>query len=304
MIYKKFEDKVLSYFKENEEFEYENKKFKVLISGKPKALTRGGEPKTDVYILAEEVDVPENKKEIKISCKLLNKNEFQENKITAERAEEIWGEDWSRIIQNVTQEIHSRFEESQVYFPVGQLKTKKTMFTNGWKLEITNKTRNLSGLLAFSDEDVRNIIYKGSTLSPNKKNSKVNRCSIVDSGVAEFILVSSLASINSSEDVLRNMVLIDDYPIVPHYIVFTANNLMVLTKKSDGKRSLAVQVNWNANLEGNGMEYTLNYLNPLDPDHSGDKIAENTLNEIDKLRTIQRGREIKGLSDDYYSEFI
>lgn len=280
--YGKLEKKVLDLFEVGSVFEYQNKKFKVLLSDKPRSSA--GEPKTDAFIKAQEVNNENNIITLKISCKLKKENEFQENKIKAERAQEIWGNDWKEVIRNAAISNDENFRQTEVYFPEGSSRTKETMFTNGWKVEITNKYRTLSYPLEFSEQEVRDIIYKGLTLDRSKKDSKVSGQVIKDSGVAEYILVSTPEELHKPEDVLKNMQLIDDYHIVPHYIVFTANNFRVLKNKSDGNRPLAVQVFWEVDkTDDTKMEYSINYSNPLDPNYSGKKIAEKTLNEISKL---------------------
>ena len=67
---------ILAFMTEETEFVFQNKKYKVILSGKP--TCHKGEPKTDIYILAEsEYD----KVEIKISYKKENAD-FIENKMS------------------------------------------------------------------------------------------------------------------------------------------------------------------------------------------------------------------------------
>lgn len=283
--YGKLEKRVLELFQIGTTFEYEDKTFKVLLSDKPRS--KKGEPKTDAFILAQEVTNSDNIIQFKISCKLDKENEFQENKIRAERALEIWGSNWEEIVKEAALNNDKNFRNTKVYFPTGARKTKETMFTNGWKLEITNKYRTLSYPLNFSEQQVRDIIYKGLTLDRSKKDATVNNQVIVDSGVAEYILVSTPEKLDSSKDVLEKMLLIDDYPIVQHYIVFTANNFRVLKNKSDGNRPLAVQLLWQVDkTDDTKMIYEINYNHPLNSDYSGKMIAERTLEEIKKLNPI------------------
>ena len=75
----------------------------------------------------------------------------------------------------------------------------------------------------------------------------------------------------------------DDYEIVPHYIIFTANNFRVLENKSDGIRPLGVQVLWSADLVNNKMTHSIEFSHPLDPNYSGKAISERTMDEINKL---------------------
>ncbi|MCQ4087292.1 hypothetical protein [Saccharibacillus sp. JS10] len=289
--YGKLEKRVLDLFEVGTSFEYENKTFKVLKSDKPR--TSKGEPKTDAYISIQEVITPSNIINFKISCKLANENEFQENKIRAERAFEIWGSDWRETIKEAALNNANNFLNTQVFFPEGARKTKESMLTNGWKLEITNKYRALSHPLEFEDQQVRDIIYKGLTLDESKKHAKVHGEVIADSGVAEYILVCTVEELASRKDVLEKMVLIDHYPIVQHYIIFTANNLRILKKKSDGNRPLAVQLLWQVDeLDDTKMKYRLNCEHPLDPCYSGEKIAQLTLEQVKQLNPLCKERFI------------
>ena len=287
MNYSEFERRVLGFFRIGSNFNYENRNYEVVTSGKPSSLG-GGEPKTDVYVLAKATDDASYRKEFKISCKLIDENEFQENKIKAGRAEEIFGYNWSEIIQNAAESIRNRFEEVEIYFPIGRGRTRETMFTNGWKLEITNRERNLSCPLRLADQEIKDLIYKGTTLSADKKNARVNGNVILNSGVAEYILVSDAVSLESAEDVLQSMVLIDEYIIERHYMIFTANNLRVLRDASDGNRPLAVQVIWTASEDGQTMTHNIKYNSPLDPHFSGRRIADRTISEISRTNEEYR----------------
>jgi len=265
----------------NSIFVYENIQYRVLRSGKPRPQGRG-ECKTDVYIEAQALDGTNQIREIKISCKLLNSHEFQENKIKAERAVEIFGENWSEIIRGATESIRNCFEETVVYFPFGTAKTKETIFTNGWKLEIANKARGLSCRLNLSEQVIKDRIYKGTTLDDRKKNSKVNGEVVPCSGVAEYILISNPTISITTADILSHMIQIDQYTIDDHYMVFTANNLRVLKNKTDGDRALAVQVIWTASECGQMMTHDIEYSNPLNGEHSARMIANRTISEINK----------------------
>lgn len=279
--YGKLEHKVISLFSPGTKFNWNNEDYTVVFSDKPQA--KGGEPKTDVYIRASKNTDSEKYIELKISCKLFGTNEFQENKITADRAKQIWGENWSNILTNAFKEIRDKFYNTEVYFPLGSGRTKETQFTNGWKVEIASKSRKLSCPLNLTDQKIRDYIYKGTSLDDSKKNALVNGKIITNSGVAEYMLVTTPESINSTSDVLEKIILIDDYEIVPHYIVFTANNFRVLKNKSDGNRPLGVQVLWSADLVNNKMTHDIVFSHPLDPVYSGKAISELTMKEINKL---------------------
>lgn len=279
--YRKLEDKVIDIFKENKKFVWNNIEFQVENVGKPKAQS-SGEPKTDVYIRLLNI---KNKIEVeyKLSCKLEGTNEFQENKIKKERALQIFGEDWSSIISNAALSIKDKFENTEVYFPLGTGRTKETQYTNGWKVEIASKSRELAVPLNLSDTDIRNKIYRGTTLDKNKRDCYVNEELVVGSGVADYMLVSLPEKIEFPNDVLDSIINIDEYPIDQHYMIFTGNNLRVLKNKYDGNRPLGVQVIWSADLTNNRLVKKIKFDKPLEEEYSGKKIAEHTNKEIEKL---------------------
>ena len=87
------ERRILAFMAEGTEFVFQEKNYKIILSGKP--TCHKGEPKTDIYILAESAS---DKAEIKISYKKENAD-FIENKMSADRAEQLFGENWVNIIE-------------------------------------------------------------------------------------------------------------------------------------------------------------------------------------------------------------
>lgn len=96
------ERKIAKLMEKDSEFLMDNKKYRVILSGKPSC--QKGEPKTDIYILAKSGG---EEKEIKISYKKKNAD-FIENKMSAERAEQLFGVDWESIIENSTRAVSGR----------------------------------------------------------------------------------------------------------------------------------------------------------------------------------------------------
>lgn len=258
--YSELENKVLSFFVEGSSIQYNNENFRVLHSGKP-ISRKGGEPKTDCYIMLDNENTREIK-EYKISCKLASSNEFQENKISALRAYEIFGENWERIIITATSKLRNRFSDLQLNFPNGSGRNKYGHLILGWRLDITTKPRNLSIELPLTDTEFRDIVYKGINQSPEKKDSYVNGIQIIDSGISNCMLVSELNFIDSATDVLNNIIPIDDYPITTHYLAFTGSSYSLNKPKNQYEsRSIAVRVEWSYN---NGkLIPTIKYDHPL-----------------------------------------
>ena len=174
------ERRILSFMVEGTEFNFENKKFVVEISGKP--TCHKGEPKTDIYVLAKSAS---DKKEIKISYKKENAD-FIENKMSAERAEQLFGKKWAKIIEDSTTSIMDKFEERMLIYKNKFKRTEKGAITLGWKFELLNKSSgDLSGKMKLTEEQVIDV-YAGSNLAEDKRNAMVNGKVIKDSGVANY----------------------------------------------------------------------------------------------------------------------
>lgn len=93
-------------------FSFEGKKYQVALCGKPRPAR--GECKTDVYIKGIASDG--EAREIKISVKQKNAD-FLENKMSFDRACEIFGKDASGIIKQCLLSIQDSFvADNLVYF--------------------------------------------------------------------------------------------------------------------------------------------------------------------------------------------
>lgn len=261
--YAKLENTVLSQFIENQKIQYQNKEFLVLLSGKPKT-NKGGEPKTDCYIKLKDLS-NEKIHEYKISCKLKSSNEFQENKIRAERAEEILGPNWKNIITKTSTKIDNLFKERPLNNPNGYKQNKYGHLVLGWKIEIASKERLLSAELELSEQKIKDYIYKGTNQKEVKKNSYINNIKVKDSGIANYILIAEIEDINSPKDVLDKIIDIDKHKIKKHYLIFTGNtyNVNKPKNKTDGNRSLAVRIEWE--LKNDELYPNIKYDSPLTP---------------------------------------
>ena len=127
------ERSILAFMAEGTEFMFQEKNYKIILSGKP--TCHKGEPKTDIYILAESSS---DKVEIKISYKKENAD-FIENKMSADRAVQLFGEDWVNIIEQSTMAMSDRFEERMLIYKNKFKRTEKGAITLGWKFELLNK---------------------------------------------------------------------------------------------------------------------------------------------------------------------
>ena len=249
------ERRILGFMAKGTEFVFEGKTYKVEISGKPTCSR--GEPKTDIYILAKS-DV--NDTEIKISYKKENAD-FIENKMSAERAEQLFGNDWAELIEDSTTAIRNRFEERMLIYKNKYKRTEKGAITLGWKFELLNKdSGELSGKMLLTEEQVIDV-YSGSNLSDDKRNAMVNGEVIKNSGVANYILMDD--NVNSAQDVIDKMISIESY-VKNHPDIFfacKALNYRTFVEKWDGDRPLSVQVDWY--VKDNKLMPELIYNKPL-----------------------------------------
>lgn len=120
-------------------------------SGKPTCSK--GEPKTDIYVLAESKDRA-LLVEIKISFKKENAD-FIENKTNSERAELLLGPNWKELIIEATRSVASSFENKKLIYKVKGGRTEEGSITLGWKYELLNKSGGeLSGVVDLTRDQV------------------------------------------------------------------------------------------------------------------------------------------------------
>ena len=267
----KVERDVLAMFKPGAIFVHNAQTYKVITAGKPGC--RSGEPKTDIFVLTCS---NQGEKGFKISVKKPNAD-FLENKITAERAEQIFGYNWKHVITTYTGQIRNRFEALPLIYKNNVGKTRQGAITLGWKFELVNKTGgNLSGLVDLTHEQLLDV-YAGINMSDSKKNAVVNNKVVKNSGVADFLLIA--AEFKSPQNVIDSLHNIDEYVKNNPNVFFACKALNYLTlkkvvgnkKKYDGNRPLSVAVDWHV---GNGkLAHNLIFDQPLL--NGGDTIAAN-----------------------------
>lgn len=249
------ERRILAFMAEGTKFVFQGKNYKVTLSGKP--TCHKGEPKTDIYISAKSAS---DEIEIKISYKKENAD-FIENKMSAERAEQLFGEDWADIIEQSTTAIREKFDERILIYKNKFKRTEKGAITLGWKFELLNKNSGeLSGKMLLTEEQVIDV-YAGGNLADDKRNAMVAGKIIENSGVANYILMDE--DVHSAQDVIDKMVPIKEYVMMHPDIYFAckALNYRTFAEKWDGDRPLSVQVNWYA--KDNKLVPELVYNKPL-----------------------------------------
>lgn len=257
--FSKTENQLLMLFTVNKTFRFYNSLYKIEMSGKPRSVK--GEPKTDVYVRARSLETSEIL-ELKISYKQKNAD-FLENKISAERAEEIFGDQWRSVIKNSALKIQQKFDRKKLIFKDKYRNTQKGSITLGWRCEIVNKgTGELVDKLELTVDQLVDI-YSGTNLPIEKKNSLVDEKMVPESGVANYMLIGDVEDW-SLQDAVDNLIPVQEYvknsPDL--YFTFKALNYRSFAKKIEGNRPLAVQVIWK--LRNNKMEAELNFNDPLE----------------------------------------
>lgn len=230
-----------------DEFLYQGVLHKVMIIGKPNPRDSKGEPKTDIYCLAINKSTTA-KKEFKISVKQTNAD-FLENKISLDRATEIFGSDVQNIIINSLEKIKHEFEGKSVFIKkMGR--TEEGAITIGWKFELLNKLSGAkSGLITLNNEQKIDV-YAGTNLNDSKRNSKVNGEEIPNSGIANYILEVDKDSLPTLEKIFNRIQPIEEYTkkkdvyFACKAINFRSSKMDKTNRPWDGNRPLAVYLSW------------------------------------------------------------
>lgn len=252
-------------------FSYDNTAYEVIEVGKP--FSEKGEPKTDIYICA--VSKNYKKREFKISFKKSNAD-FLENKISAERAQQLFGDNWSEIIKQSIDKLKPSFQSKKVIYKEKEGHTEKGSITLGWKFELVNKISGaLSDEILLVEDQVIDV-YAGTNLENEKKNAKVNEKMINDSGIANFILIGE-TDFKNAQEVIDKLISVKDY-VKQHpkvYFACKALNYRTLKNKWDGDRPLAVYVEWG--ISNKKLSHHLVFDKPLEK--KGNEVAK-------KLKTV------------------
>lgn len=207
-------------------FSYDNTAYEVIEVGKP--FSEKGEPKTDIYICA--VSKNYKKREFKISFKKSNAD-FLENKISAERAQQLFGDNWSEIIKQSIDKLKPSFQSKKLIYKEKEGHTEKGSITLGWKFELVNKiSGSLSDEILLVEDQVIDV-YAGTNLENEKKNAKVNEKMINDSGIANFILIGETGFKNAQE-VIDKLISVKDYVKQHPKVYFACKALNYRTLKN------------------------------------------------------------------------
>ena len=175
------ESSILNRCKEcvGEEFEYSGNRYKVIQCSKP-----SGETKTDLFIVAKNIDKGDNKV-FKISYKK-HSYTFVENKVQRYRIEEIFGSDWNDTIQTQINTKSTEFKKHQL------VKKEKKTITIGWRYEIehANRVRSHRTLSASIKQDIASRVIWGEYAGNKRRDAKVDGKVIPNSGTPDYIVIA------------------------------------------------------------------------------------------------------------------
>lgn len=245
--YIRTENHILNLFSKHNKFTHEGNEYIILDIGKPRPKSSGGECKTDLYILCK---VNNEKKEFKISIKQENAD-FLENKISYERAVELFGSNTDEVLIDSIEQIKNSFLKEPLINISKYGRTNPNCIKIGWRYELVNKkSGNRSAEIILSDKQKIDV-FSGQNLNINKRNSVVNNQTIENSGVANYILIVGEEPVNNLDHYIQNLQDIDDYAVGQNiYYACKAVNYRANKDKWDGDRPLAVYCEWFINKDG------------------------------------------------------
>ena len=208
--------------------------------------------------------------------------DFLENKMSHERAVEIFGAKADEVIMQATNSIKENFQKTPIIYFVRKGRTDAKSITLGWKFEFVNKTGgNLSSSMQLTTQQIVDV-YSGTSLPDDKKNAIVNGEEVIDSGIADFILVVDQDKNMTIEDFEKGLMTIEKFvetekPTI--YFACKALNYRAEKGKWDGDRPLSVYVDWH--IENSKLVGELRFDEPLH--HKGNEIGNRVQNLLLEL---------------------
>jgi len=276
--YKELENYIIDICDNKTDIFFNGIKYELSKAGRP-TVKGDGECKTDVLIrLYKSASKLEDCIDIKISIKQSNA-EFLANKLKPIDAENLFGENWKEIISKSVETIEDKFKGKKLS---AISKKNGVRYTLGWRLEVANKSRVLASKLQLPKQEIIDVIYKGTSLSDDKRNAHVFGHEVKNSGVADFLLEGNKKDFESIDDVLNNIQKMDSLAVDNVHLIFTASNYFPNKEsKIEGNRYLAVYVDWA--VIDNELKPSIVFDKPLE--YKGvDDILPSLLNAIDQIK--------------------
>ncbi len=281
------ERSVLSLCKPGTLFTYNNSQYEIIKSGKPMPTDRG-ECKTDIYILAKKI-LDGTDIEFKISIKQYNAH-FLENKMTFERAIQIFGEGARDIITKSIIQVKKYFEDESLVFFERKGQTQAKSIKLGWRFELFSRKQGDKSEIMLLTQKQKIDVFAGTNLSNEKKNSRVNGEIINNSGIANFMLIigDTVNIAKNLDDYIEVLIPIEDYA-AENEIYFGCKAINYRAGKSgnikwEGDRSLSVFVDWV--LKDNKLKGTLIYNKPLEV--TAHKVGHNLIEILHSLGITEK----------------
>lgn len=241
---------------------YDQEEYHLVEVGKP-FTPGGGECKTDVYALYENMDNPDIKMELKISAKKQNA-EFLANKLTSSTASAIFGRDWVEKINNLS--IRLMEDEYVQIYQESNRKGEQGIFTLGYRLDLMNTRSGILSSPAITTYEEKLCVLSGrdeygSLMSEEKTNPFVNGRQVMGAGIADYMFCDNDYP-TSAQEIYDGLVPVEDYAyqMGDIYCALKAVNYRMSSNKADS-RWFAVSIAWN--VDENGILY--GYYNTESP---------------------------------------
>lgn len=237
------EIKIRNVLKKIKTFQLNSSEYEIVQLSKPTVSGGGGETKTDIYIRAK--NKSNNKEEeIKISYKKPSFS-FVENKIKSNRAKAIYGNNWSKIIQEQINEIRDNFLAKPLVYFEKNGRIEKGSITLGWRYEMEHSGSRSLGVKI--KQDIAAQVWENKGAQAQYKDGIVDGKEIPLSGMPNFCLTIDPEDINTPDDIFGNLVSMKEL-ILTHGDVtaaFLAQNYRSHKQKQEGnRRHLGVWIEW------------------------------------------------------------
>lgn len=224
-------------------FQLNSSEYEIIQLSKPTVSGGGGETKTDIYIKAKN-KLNNKEEEIKISYKKPSFS-FVENKIKSNRAKAIYGNNWSKIIQEQINEIRENFLAKPLVYFEKKGRTEKGCITLGWRYEMEHSGSRSLGVKI--KQDIAAQVWENKGAQAQYKDGIVDGKKILRSGMPNFCLTIDPRDINTADDIFGNLVSMKELILTHGDITaaFLAQNYRSHKQKQEGnRRHLGVWVKW------------------------------------------------------------
>ncbi|GEK33892.1 hypothetical protein [Kurthia sibirica] len=238
--YQILEQHIIEKFKKEGKFNHKGEVFEVEHVGKTRTMG-AGEPKTAIYLQG----VNGTKKvEVKIALTLRGENDFIGAALKPDTAEALFGTNWKEIIKAATDAVQEKMKAEKLIYTEKVHKTPSNSILLGWEVEVTDKNRPIRTDFPLTEQEVRDVIYKGINLPENLKNAHVHGTEIANSGIANYALETTKAELKTVADIMGKLEDIDTMELPKAHITFKPNFYRTKLKKYDGKKYLAAAIKW------------------------------------------------------------